>query len=108
MALFSKLRIAMHPALAESLTVQGALSIDEDPRAALALLERSDEYWRSANVETHAGGEAAFWLAMCHERLGDHAAARAHLRRAQELLSGSPLPRERDLLRRAGRHGRAP
>jgi tetratricopeptide (TPR) repeat protein len=99
MALFSKLRVAMHPAFAETLTLQGALQLDKDPRAALGLLERGEEYWRSTDAENHAGGESAYWLAVCHTRLGNHDAARTHMKRARKLLSASPLPRDRELLK---------
>ncbi len=103
MKLFAQLRIAMHPALAESLTLQGALLFDEDSRAALPLLERGDFFWRETDPENFAGGEPAGWLALCHERLGNHDAAREHRRRATRLLSASPLPRDRELLGKLSR-----
>ena len=91
----------MSPFLADVLVAQGALMIEGNADEAIGLLRRADEYWRDFDARNSDGGEAAYWLAMCHAKRGDEKASGASMARAVKLLSASPLPRAQVLLRLA-------
>jgi len=101
LALSEELDMPMSPARADVLTARGAMMIDTDSAGALDLLRRADGYWNGFDANNPGGGEAAYWLATCHDRMGEKIAARDELRRAIRLLSGLPGPRAQELLRMA-------
>lgn len=103
-SLFEELKIAMHPSSAETLTANGALLIESDTARALSLLAKAGEFWQKRDPDNSSGGETAYWLARCYQRLGRQHDASVQTSRAIRLLASSPIPRDKDLLRqlRAG------
>ena len=59
---------------------------------ALPLLRQADQFWRDQGARHRWAGEAAFWLGRCHAALGQTAAARSALARAEPLLGKARLP----------------
>jgi tetratricopeptide (TPR) repeat protein len=69
-----------------------------DYQKALQLTQQADRFWRDFNADSRWAGEAALWLGRCYLALGRSADAHAALRRAETVLSRSPLPGDSKLM----------
>ncbi len=76
------------------------------PGAALSSLEQADRFWSEFDASSRWAGEAAFWLAHCHDALAHKAQARQAYGRAAAILASSSWPRDARLLDRARRASR--
>jgi tetratricopeptide (TPR) repeat protein len=72
-----------------------------DYEKALQLTQQADRFWRAFDADSRWAGEAALWLGRCYLALGRSADARATLRRAETVLSHSPLPGDSKLIKLA-------
>ena len=66
-------------------------------QTAVAMLERTDAFWRDFDPENRWSGEAALWLGRCQLALGRKGEADASLNRAERILSRSVAPSDRKL-----------
>jgi tetratricopeptide (TPR) repeat protein len=95
----------MTPTYAESLVGLGRVEMLRNaPQRALAHLTRADAFWRDFGPDNRWAGEAALWLGRCHLALGQKAEAVDALRRAERLLSTSPIPADAELVKLARQH----
>jgi eukaryotic-like serine/threonine-protein kinase len=80
------------PARAELLVGMARVRMQrKDFSAALPLLERADEFWRSFAPDNRWAGAAALWLGRCELALGRGGAGKKSLARAAKLLARSPI-----------------
>jgi eukaryotic-like serine/threonine-protein kinase len=70
---------------------------------ALSSVEQADRFWLEFDPEGRWSGEAAFWLARCHEMLSHGAQAQASYARAARLLARSNYPGDAELALQASR-----
>ena len=88
----------IHPDLADVLVGQGRVKMRQGRFVeALPLLEKADSFWHSFDADNRWAGEAALWLARCQQALKRSALAQQTLRRADSILSRSPLPGDNKL-----------
>lgn len=103
-AVSTELKFATSPVTIDLLVTRGraALSLGK-PLEAIGPLETADQFWTEFDADGRSAGEAVYWLARCHEVMGDRYRARAAFSRAARILAASPLPADALLVQAARR-----
>jgi tetratricopeptide (TPR) repeat protein len=99
---FERLESRITPAHADALVGKGRIRFAQGRAAhALPSLEMADAFWRDFDPDNRWAGETALWLGRCYLAVGRTAEGNAALKRAQKLLSRSPIASDAELLRLA-------
>jgi len=86
------------PARADLLVGMARVQLQRgDYKTALQSAQGADRFWRDFDPDNRSAGEAALWLGRCYRALGRNAEAAETLRRAERMLSRSPIPSDRKL-----------
>jgi serine/threonine-protein kinase len=99
---FERLESRITPARADALVGLGRVRLAQGRAAhALPSLEMADAFWRDFDPDNRWAGETALWLGRCYLAIGRTTEGTAALKRAQELLSRSPLASDAELVKLA-------